>query len=199
MIADQWYIVDRDTDIPLFGPCATAKEASDERDRWEARGTNRNLWVTKWGLLPPEKDVYDLVEGEHFEGSAKVAPAEEWYASTNGEHYTTGPFVCRQDAIQEMLAGWGETNFWTGRAEPLTLDEIITVDLSSLEVRAAEAGGEIVGEYIEDWKFGMTKENLAAAEAEINAAVVAILKKYDCESPGCYKIMHAEEYTGVKE
>ena len=209
MVKDKWYIVDRDTGVPLAGPWESSKDACEERGAWEIRGTNRNLWVTRWGTsksVPEpepetEPETYKVLE-ELPSGLVIAAdpPCEEWYASTNGEHYTTGPFVSREAVIKEMTAVNDETQFWTGRGVQLRLKDLIHVCLSNLEERASEVGSDIVGEYIEDWNgFGLDKETAAKAEAEIEEAIVDILKKYGAAEPSCYKIVDDKEYTGEKE
>lgn len=122
-------------------------------------------------------------------------PDAQWYASTNGEHYTTGPFDSREDAIREMLVGYDETRFSTGRAVQLTLEEIVHVDVEGIEERAFEAGYEVVGDYIDSWGFDFPK-GLAKAvcQVDINAAVIRILREHGVCDPGCYRVVDVEEY-----
>ena len=184
MLPGKWYIT-MPTGEVVRGPFETDREANLVRTEIENRKDDINLWVTKWDSSPVPS----------------IEPTPEWYASTNEQHYTVGPFASREEAIQEMLVGYDETQFWTGRGVYLKLEDLVHVDLENIEINACEKGFDIVGDYIDGWGFkflpgsGLAK---TMCQMEINAAVCHVLREHDVHDPGCMRIVDVEKYGGAE-
>lgn len=126
-----------------------------------------------------------------------VATAQDWFWSTNQEHWVSGPYTSRADAIadaEDALDAGDE--FYTGRAVQITGKDF-SIDAGHVLEQVGEDASEMVGDVAERWPTHYTSTNPKVKELgdRLTQVLEAWIDEHD--PPYFFKIVDDEEHVAT--